>query len=450
MSSKTGKHGWSPTVRGGYVRKDTVEADLLPLTDTVLSRHLSVAGTGDRELHVGLYPMLSGDRCRLLVCDFDDGNWQADAAAYARAACAADIDTLAEISRSGEGAHVWIFFDDEVPAGSARALDAHLLRTAMDASPTLDLKSYDRFFPSQDTLPDRSPGRLPLGNLIALPLQGESRQRGTTVFADPETWQVFDDQFAALALVRTAPSSVPEMYPAVSARVRAGPVERLTAKPRRAEIRAIATKVAGAKIELHWGATVHIPLANLPGIVLTELKHVASISNPEFYRRQAQRYSTFGVPRLVTRYEQDETELRLPRGLRDQAEATLSDAGFVVSTIRTVSTPQPIDITFTGSLRPEQQKAVDAILAHDTGVIMAPPGAGKTVMACALIAARRTPTADAVRTDPAHRRIGCRRRPSPHRAQYRVRYRRERLGRRLNPGHLFGDVIRRGAQHSHR
>jgi hypothetical protein len=194
-SRKTGRTGWGPAVRGGFFTEQSTDADLLPLDDAVIERHLRGNADRGREFHAGLYPVLAGDRCRLLACDFDDGEWRDDAAAFVGACRAAGIDSLAEISRSGAGAHVWIFFDVSVPASDARAMGAHLLRAAMAHRPSMTMSSYDRFFPAQDTLPQRSPGRFRLGNLIALPLQGDCRRRQTTVFADPQTWQLFDDQF---------------------------------------------------------------------------------------------------------------------------------------------------------------------------------------------------------------------------------------------------------------
>lgn len=392
-SRRTGKSGWGPTVRGGYV-KDLTPADFLPLDDSVIERHLRVSSPSDgRPLHAGLYPMLDDDRCRLLVCDFDDGDWRGDAAAYVGEFRRAGIDALAEISRSGEGAHVWVFFAAPVPAATARSAGMALLRSAMSRRPRMDFRSYDRFFPSQDSLPQRSSQRARLGNLIALPLEGDCRRRGTTVFADPETWLPHDDQFAALARTIPVAETRLEDLATASTRARIGPAEALEPRPGRATIRAGAKAVAGHRIELRRAAMVHIPLEGLPGSVITELKHMASLANPEFYRKQAQRFSTFGTPRLVTCFEHDEMELRLPRGLLDESIRLLESAGFRVSERARPASVTAVDVDFTGELRPEQRTAATALLAHDAGVLVAPPGSGKTVIACALIAERQVPTA---------------------------------------------------------
>lgn len=389
-SRRTGKKGWSPAVRGGFYTDAITDADLLPLTDDVVERHLR----GDSAtFHVGLYPMTRDDHCALLVCDFDDGSWREDATAYAEACRRAGIDTLAEISRSGDGAHVWMFFDASVPAASARTLGSAMLRAAMADRASISMASYDRFFPSQDVLPQRSPGRMRFGNLIALPLQGGCRRRGTTVFADPHSWDAYDDQFAALSKVVPVPAERLTEYANGSNRLPAGPRESLAVRPRRAAIRAEAAAIAGRAISVRRDEMVHVPVANVPNVVIAELKHVASISNPEFYRRQAQRFSTFGTPRLVTCFEHDDVELRLPRGLLDEATSVLRDTGFTVEVDFDGEEVKPIDVAFEGELRPEQRAAVTEMLRYQTGVLVAPPGAGKTVMACALIAERATPTA---------------------------------------------------------
>jgi superfamily II DNA or RNA helicase len=394
-SVRTGKSGWSPAVRGGFYTGQETAADYLPFEDRVVERHLRGSSQpGEREFHAGLYPMLEGDHCRLLVCDFDDAQWRHDAEAFVAECARAGIDVLTEVSRSGAGAHVWMFFADLVPAVTARAAGIRLLRAAMARRPTMDFQSYDRFFPSQDTLPERSPGRARLGNLIALPLQGDCRRRGTTVFVDPGTWDPFEDQFAVLAMTTPVPAErITELGSMSLAESRVGPAESLGARPRRSNIKAVARTAVGRTLALQRDAVLHIPTEGLPGIVITELKHMASVPNPEFYRRQAQRFSTFGTPRLVTSFEHDEHELRLPRGLADEAEALLADAGFQTTTETAATANGRLELAFAGQLRDEQQRAVDAILAHDTGVLVAPPGAGKTVMACAIIAERATPTA---------------------------------------------------------
>lgn len=219
-NASTSKSGWSPAVRGGWANK-RMKKEYLPLTDEVLARHLRGEAT------IGIYPLLPGDTCTLLACDFDQGTWALDALAYLDACHRAEVPAALERSRSGNGAHVWVFFEGEVPASTARSLGTSLLREAMAARAELDLSSYDRFFPSQDFMPKGS-----FGNLIALPLQGECLQRETTVFLDPTTMRPWPDQWAFLSsvarLTRESAKTLAESLRPVDA----GPALTLADRPR--------------------------------------------------------------------------------------------------------------------------------------------------------------------------------------------------------------------------
>ncbi|HJF15389.1 MAG TPA: hypothetical protein K8V32_11415 [Enteractinococcus helveticum] len=339
VSNKTNKAGWSPAVRGGFCTDKKLDTDLLPITPHILEHHLRGSDEGSKEFHVGIYPLTTDHQCKFLVCDFDGQTWKTDAAAFSQACSAAGISNLAEISRSGAGAHIWIFFDTWISASTARKAGSALLRKAMQISPGIKLDSYDRFFPSQDVLPVKASGRFRLGNLIALPLQGNCRRRGTTIFADPITWQPYDDQFEALA--RTKPATETDIRDIANEydRYVVGP-KHSTFITRRPERRELQSGLKDHNITIQRRAMLHVKTENLPSAFVTELKHRASISNPEFYRRQAQRFSTYGVPRLVTCFEHDDVDLKLPRGLAEEARQLLKKAGAKVTIRNKDNQPQ--------------------------------------------------------------------------------------------------------------
>ena len=372
-NSSTGKSGWSPAARGAWSRNPA--KDYLPLADDVFLRHLRGA------LSVGIYPLLPGDVCALLACDFDQGSWALDSLAYLDACNANGVPAALERSRSGNGAHVWVFFDAPVAASQARAVGAALLRQAMTTRAELNLASYDRFFPSQDFLPKAG-----FGNLIALPLQGDAALRGSTVFLDPTTMQPWPDQWAFLSSVaRMSTDAVTALADSLRP-VNAGPALTL------AELSKAGGPAPPAVIHARLDAMLSIERAGLPPAVIAALKHLGSIANPEFYEKQRMRFSTWDTPRFITAYREDLEWLQLPRGLSERVAQLVEQLGSRLDVIDDRPTPEPAGFRFVGRLREQQAAAVAELIGHEVGVLVAPPGAGKTVMACAAIAHHDVPT----------------------------------------------------------
>ncbi len=371
----TNKSGWSPAVRGGWSNKTRKPADYLPLTDEVIASHLRGDAT------IGIYPLLRGDTCTLLACDFDDGSWALDALAFMDQCHAAGVPAVLERSRSGDGAHVWVFFSQPVPATAARAMGMGLLRQAMTMRAELDLASYDRFFPSQDFMPKGS-----FGNLIALPLHGERAAQGCTVFLDPTRMEPWPDQWAFLSTVsRLSPDAVVALADTVRP-VAAGPGLSL----------ADLAKVDGPKpppvIDAQVGGMLSIRRAGLPPAMVAALKHLASLANPEFHEKERMRFSTWDTPRFIRCYREDLEWLHLPRGLHDQVIELVEAAGSRLEITDHRPDHSRIELQLVTALRPHQQAAADAVVDHDLSVIVAPPGSGKTVTACAVIAHHQQPT----------------------------------------------------------
>ena len=238
---KTGKSGYAPACgnewAAGLCEKPRIKCaacpnqHFLPVTDQVVRWHLSGHDDSGRDFVMGVYPLLRDETCFFLAADLDKAQWQEDAQAILETCRRLDLAAALERSRSGNGGHIWLFFEQAIPATLARKLGAHLLTETMERRPGIGLDSYDRFFPNQDTLPQGG-----FGNLIALPLQKRPRERGNSVFLD-DGLLPHADQWALLSSLRKIDRATVERIVAEAERrgrvvgVRVAPVDEAAAAP---------------------------------------------------------------------------------------------------------------------------------------------------------------------------------------------------------------------------
>jgi hypothetical protein len=241
--------------------------------------------------------------------------------------------------------------------------------------------SYDRLFPAQDFIPKGS-----FGNLIALPLQGQCRRKGTTVFLD-DALAPFDDQWASLSSLQRVVPAVANSMAEQLREVAAGPMEPAYRRPFHGD-----APKPPSSIQAVAGTMLAIDRIGLPPALVSSFKHLASLHNPEYYEKERLRLSTWNTPRLIRCYEETVDQLLLPRGLREAARGLAIEAGSRLEVRETPSTAPAIDVRLSATLDTDQRAAFGELRDHDLGVLVAPPGTGKTVVGCAVIAHRATAT----------------------------------------------------------
>jgi len=356
---------------------------LIPLSDAAIYAHL----TGDHT--IGVYPLLEDDTCHFLAVDFDEADWQEDAKAFMLSCHELGVPAALEISRSGRGAHAWVFFGGRVSARDARRLGTAIISHTCSRTRQLKLASYDRLFPNQDTMPKGG-----FGNLIALPLQKHPRENGCSVFVDAEL-KPHGDQWAFLASIQPmAPHDIePTILRAIGGThpldVTFIDDEDLATPWKRAT--ATSTKLAGtmpAALSVTLANLIYFEKAKLPQALANRLIRLAAFQNPEFYKAQAMRMSVWDKPRVIGNAENFPQHIALPRGCLDAAQALLKDNGIRCDLRDERYGGEPLGVSFVGTLRLDQEVAVSAMLHHDAGVLCAPTAFGKTVTAAAIIARR--------------------------------------------------------------
>ena len=401
FSKTTGKSGYQPVCinewKQGICDKKKYRCaicpnrNFAPLTTQDMYRHLEGKDEYCCDV-VGLYAIMQDNNCAFLCADFDDKNckygYKEDVLAYVGVCREWLIPYAIERSRSGNGAHVWIFFEAPLPASKARRLGNAILTEAMTRNGQMSFNSYDRFFPNQDYLPEGG-----FGNLVALPLQGQARRKENSVFVDND-FLVYKDQWAFLYNLKKIQESTIDQLLRLHYQEELGKLSMSSeSKPWVTPLpQNITQEDFHAKVEIIKADKLYIPLKAVSAKVLNHLKRIAAFKNPEFYNKQALRLSTYAIPRIISCFDITNEYLAMPRGCEDATRSFLNDNAVTYTIIDKTNHGNKISVSFQGEEREEQLEAINALLPYTNGILHATTAFGKTVTAAAIIARKKVNT----------------------------------------------------------
>jgi len=419
-NAKTGKHGyytqcaniWDYSLCAKANKNNKIKCsecpnqNYKPLTGKVLLAHLTGEKTDCSDV-VGLYPVWPDGTCNYLVFDFDNHDnesdslkWQEEANALRKICEENNVPCLVERSRSGKGAHVWIFFAEPLDAKRARQFGAALLDRGAESVNLVTFETYDRMIPAQDKLPSGG-----LGNLVALPLQGRAVKQGNSVFVDPN-WQPYRDQWEVLH--KTGKLSIDFVNKKISewelTEKDTDDTDMLSRQisidesPWEDKKRFEAEDVSG-QIKIVIADKVYVEKTRMKPRLQNKIRRLAAYNNPVYFKKQAIGLPTFGIPRIMYSGEDTDQYISIPRGCLEKLCDKLKAAsiGFIIEDKR--NNGKKIDVSFTGNLYPEQKEASLHMLEQDIGVLSAATGFGKTVVGSYLISERKVNTLILVHTN---------------------------------------------------
>lgn len=390
--NRNGRSGYSPACKNEWQRgvclkpkgrcADCSHARYLPYDENAVAAHLN----GNCVL--GIYPLLQDETCRFLAIDFDEEHWRDDVRMVAGTCKFHSVPCSVEVSRSGNGAHLWFFFSEAVEAAKARALGSTLLTLAMREHARLSFKSYDRMFPNQDTMPKGG-----FGNLIALPLQVAAARHGGSLFVDDQL-NPHPDQWVFLSSVQKLSASqvneiVARLHTPPLGALRPEEDEAETARPWKRQTAELKPDDLPSSVEITLADRLYLPVEGFSNRAQNQLKRLAAFRNPQFYRAQAMRMPVWNVPRVICCAEFVDGFLTMPRGCVDEVQDWLRDNHVEMKFHDECCPGRSIDVAFNGTLRSEQADALKAISAHDGGILSATTAFGKTVVGAALIAEKK-------------------------------------------------------------
>ncbi|MCF6268720.1 MAG: DEAD/DEAH box helicase family protein [Melioribacteraceae bacterium] len=386
--SKKGTKGYSPVCLNeweqGICKKPQIKCSQCnhklysKLNKNVIENHLR------GNLIIGIYPLLNDDTCSFLAIDFDNRGWQNDITALRKTCDKFNIPIAVERSSSGNGGHIWFFFNNPMPAQQARKFGTSLLTSAMNQRHEIKFNSYDRLFPYQDRMPQGG-----FGNLIALPLQKEARKISNTLFVD-DNFEAYTDQWMFLNNVKKISVDEVELYIKKFnignelGQLRISEDEE-EAKPWNSKQHKLAKSDFPQKIKYVKANMLYILKVGISQKGLNSIKRLAAFKNPEFYKAQAMRLSTFNKPRIISCSDESENFLLIPRGCETELNNLLSSCKVDFRKTTETKKGKKINVSFNGILRDEQKLAFNELIRYNDGVLSATTAFGKTVIAAKLI-----------------------------------------------------------------
>ncbi len=337
-----------------------------PLTDQVIRQHLSGKET------IGIYPLLKDNTSWFIAADFDGEQWMRECLVFLEACKKHDLPAYLERSRSGNGGHVWIFFQTPCPAWKSRIILFHLLREAGILSDFDKDAGFDRLFPNQDMHTGAG-----FGNLIALPLNKKSMEQGNTCFMDPDRGDPFVDQWRFLQEIeKIAPSRIDQIYS--------------TIKGKQSKVSVVNEEPAN-KLNITIDNQIRLSKEQLDSELVTFLREQLNFVNSDYLIRKNLGRSTFQTEKYYKLIGEQDDKINIPRGFLDELVVFCKENGIPYKVVDKRQKLKTVDFNSNIKLYPFQAEALETTNKKDFGVMVAPPGSGKTIMGLEHIARKKQP-----------------------------------------------------------
>lgn len=353
-----------PITKGKMCNSNCSFYSPIPLTKEIIYNHLSQSKKA-----IGLYPILDDNTCYFLAIDFDDDYWFENLLSVYRSANKHGISCLMERSQSGNGGHLWFFFDKPIRASLARDLGDFLINDAMNNNKALNFKAFDRMFPNQDYLSNKG-----FGNFIALPLQCDALQQGNSIFINEYGQPIKKSYHHLLATPKVKEEQITQLLD----------TEKNTFKNYFSFNESLNTCLIDKPLEIIENSMIHISKKGLSAKDLNSIRKLSSTYNPKFFENQKLHISNYNTPRVLSEFIEDDKIISIPRGLKQKFLKIINTN--LMTYKKEVQTGKDIDISFKGALRIDQQIAADLLTQNEIAILEAVPGFGKTIIALNIMA----------------------------------------------------------------